>query len=95
MKGWGTTQVIPNISAKSNKWGCQGREVEFLEEENARHFAQTVNNSQGSLLDNYKPIGLIHHIAKMPRQASILKQWTDKTYLKAEDMCFWVLKSSK
>jgi hypothetical protein len=60
--------------------------VEFLEEENIRYFAMTVNNSQGSLLDNFYPIGRIHRKAKMPHQASILKQWMDKRYVKTENM---------
>ena len=48
-----TTQVISEINIKSNTSGCQGREAAFLEQENVRYFIQTVNNSQGSLLDNF------------------------------------------
>ena len=39
LKAWVTTQIIFEISTKRNTSGCQGREVEFLEEENVRHFA--------------------------------------------------------
>ena len=53
LKVWVTTQIISEIGTKSNTSGCQGREVEFLEEENLRYFDLTVNNSQGSLLDNF------------------------------------------
>ena len=53
LKAWVTTQSIYEIGTRSKTLGCQGREVEFLE--NVRHFALTVNNSQGSLLDNFQP----------------------------------------
>jgi len=47
------THIISEIGTKSNRPSCQGREAEFLEEENVRHFVLTVNNSQGSLLGNF------------------------------------------
>ena len=53
LEAWAITQIISEIDAKSKMSGCQGREVEFLEDKNVRHFAVTVNNSQGSLLDNF------------------------------------------
>jgi len=53
LKAWVTTQIISEIGTKRITSGCQGREMEFLEEENVRHFVLTVNNSHGSLLDNF------------------------------------------
>jgi len=53
LKVWATTQIISEVGTKNNTSGCQGREMEFLVEDNVRYFALTINNSQGSPLDNF------------------------------------------
>jgi len=53
-KAWVTMLYVSKIGKKSKTSGCKGREVEFLEEENVRHFAPTVNSFQGFFLDNFQ-----------------------------------------
>ena len=53
IQAWVMMQIISKIGTKSNMLGCQGREAEFLEEENVRHLALTKNNSQAPCLDNF------------------------------------------
>ena len=53
LKAWVTTQIISEIGTKRITSGCQGREMEFLVEDNVRYFALTINNSQGYLQDNF------------------------------------------